>query len=121
MAPDSKEALSYALATWVFVLHVDGVTASEAAIAEGCAAVAAATDEETGNAAGEQLVKSIAELLGGTEPSHVAAFARSLYGDAVDTTLPNIQVSFVPAQRLKVVIEQVGGVCLEYELRIANP
>lgn len=87
MAQDRTEALNYALATWVFLLHVDGIEASDAAVAEGCASVSAAVDEVAGNAAGEALVKRVAAMVDGDGADHVASFARKLYGEQVDTAL----------------------------------
>lgn len=87
MSTDRTEALNYALATWVFLLHVDGVESGIESIARGCAAVASAQDETTGNAAGETLVQTIREALDGSEVEHVQAFARKLYGERVDTEL----------------------------------
>lgn len=87
MSNDRTEALNYALATWVFLLHVDGVKSADEDIAAGCDAVQTAEDETTGNAAGETLVKAIASALEGDGPDHVADFARRLYGERVQTGL----------------------------------
>lgn len=87
MSTDRTEALNYALATWVFLLHVDGVQSADSDIAAGCRAVQEAEDESTGNAAGEKLVAHIGQALQGSDLEGVASFARKLYGDRVDTGL----------------------------------
>ncbi len=80
---DPRTTLSYALATWVFLLHVDGVHADDAGIHRACVDVQEAEDEERGNAAGERLVERVRSLVEGVEPEQVRAFARALYGDRV--------------------------------------
>ncbi|MCA9571754.1 MAG: hypothetical protein KC656_28145, partial [Myxococcales bacterium] len=80
-SPDPAVPLAYALATWVFLLHVDGVHADDAGLHEACEAVHSASDETTGNAAGERLVDRVRALLAGEGPTEVQAFASSLYGD----------------------------------------
>jgi len=77
----ARSTTAYAIATWVFVLHVDGRTASDAELATHCAAVVSATDERAGNPAGEALVARIGALLQGEGPAEVEAFARAQYGD----------------------------------------
>lgn len=80
-AADPKTTLAYALATWVFLLHVDGIHADDAGLHEACGAVRAAEDEETGNVAGEALVARVEGILEGMGPGEVQAFATRLYGD----------------------------------------
>lgn len=85
--PDSRTALTYALATWVFLLHVDGVHADDAGLHEACSDVAAAQEEGAGNAAGERLVERVGALLSGTGPDQVLGFAAALYGERVASDL----------------------------------
>jgi hypothetical protein len=74
----------YTFATWVFTLHVAGVRASDPQVAEACEAVLRATEAGAGNAAGEQLVARVRELLGDGD---VSAAATKLYGDRVRSDL----------------------------------
>lgn len=84
---ESREALAYAVATWVFLLHVDGVAPGDAELASRCVAVMGATEENAGNAAGTALVERVRELLTGDEPGDVAAFASTVYGARAFTDL----------------------------------
>ena len=84
---DPLEALGYALATWVYLLHVEGTQAAVEHIATSCAAVTSATEEDEGNAAGEQLVLQIREELKGASPEAVQEFATALYGERCRTDL----------------------------------
>ncbi len=83
---DPQTTLAYALATWVFLLKVDGVEPDDAELAGACDAVLAADEEVAGNAAGEALVKAILAKIEGVEPEHVQQFAGALYGDRIETT-----------------------------------
>lgn len=85
--PDPHATVAYALATWVFLLRVDGVEPDDSELAGTCAEVMSATDEAVGNAAGEKLVDRVKSILGGIEPGHIEAFARTLYGDRIHTGL----------------------------------
>jgi len=76
---------AYALATWVFLMHVGGVTPDDADLCAHCEAVAVAQDETAGDAAGEALVERVKAMLGGIDPNDVESFARSIYGDRVGT------------------------------------
>lgn len=78
---NGHDATAYAVATWVFVLHVDGRTAADPELASACASVLSASEEAAGNAAGEQLVARVRALLAGDDPGGVEAFARSMYGE----------------------------------------
>ncbi|MEZ4319058.1 MAG: hypothetical protein R3F61_16200 [Myxococcota bacterium] len=86
-SPDPHAMTSYALATWVFLLRVDGVEPDDAELASHCAAVMDAAEEAVGNAAGERLVERVKAMLAGISPDDVTAFARTLYGDRVNTGL----------------------------------
>lgn len=79
----ATSAAAYAIATWVFLLHVDGRTAADAELAAHCAAVVSAADEGAGNPAGEALVARIRALLPSEGPEQVEAFARAQYGERV--------------------------------------
>lgn len=83
----STKATAYALATWVFVLHVDGVLSSDAELARHCREVLEASEERDGNQAGEALVARVGSMLTGVEPTQVVAFARAAFGDRVITAL----------------------------------
>jgi len=77
----------YTFATWVFMLHVDGVEADDAAVSEACKAILAATEETAGNAAGQQLVDAVNARLGGTGPEHLLNASQALYGVRASSTL----------------------------------
>lgn len=79
--------LRVALATWIFILHTTGHPCDDPALASACAAVAAAEDEQTGDAAGLALIERVGELVdqAGTEPQAVQALAARLLGDRVKT------------------------------------
>jgi hypothetical protein len=79
-APPTETLTPYTFATWVFTLHVAGVRAADPQVAEACEAVLHASDPKAGNAAGEQLVSRVRELLASGEVSDAA---RRLYGDRV--------------------------------------
>ena len=81
--PTSKELLDYAFSTWVYVLHASGVAIQDDAVRADCAAIAAATDETTGNAAGEALVQRVSALVTGEGQDAVASAASALFGDRV--------------------------------------
>jgi len=74
------EHTPYTFATWVFTLHVAGVRATDAGIAETCDAVLHAADDRVGSAAGERLVTKVRSLLDGND---VTAAASRLYGERV--------------------------------------
>ncbi|MEZ4236491.1 MAG: hypothetical protein R3F59_10095 [Myxococcota bacterium] len=57
-APAGTELFPYTFATWVFTLHVDGVTAGDAVCREACDAIRAATEAEPGNAATDLVAES---------------------------------------------------------------
>jgi hypothetical protein len=82
---DPETTLAYALATWVFLLKVDGVAPDDAELSAACDAVLAAEEQEAGDKAGLALVHAVQSKLQGTEPADVQAFAASLYGDRVET------------------------------------
>jgi hypothetical protein len=86
-SPSPEQIVAVTCATWAFELHVDGVVANDAAVADACAAIQAATEATAGNAAAEALVARVLALLGGTGPEEVAGFARALYGDRVQRDL----------------------------------
>jgi hypothetical protein len=77
------ELFPFMFATWVFTLHVAGVTADDAVIRDACAAIKAASDEATGNQAGNTLVDRIRQLIPSDEPAAVREIAAKLYGDRV--------------------------------------
>jgi len=77
----------YTFATWVFMLHVNGVVAGDAAVSEACAAIIAATDESVGNEAGEALVRALEERLGGVTPENLMSASQALYGVRAAATL----------------------------------
>ena len=79
-APSPETLTPYTFATWVFTLHVAGVRASDPKVAEACEAVLRATDAKAGNAAGEQLVASVRDLITDGDVRRAAA---GLYGDRV--------------------------------------
>jgi len=81
------ELIPYTLSTWVFMLHVDGVPAADAGVAEACRGVLEATDESTGNAAGEALVDAVRGLIGDATPPEVQAAAAKLYGARATGTM----------------------------------
>ena len=83
----AEQELHYTFATWVFSLFVAGVEAQDEEVAAQCRAVSAATDADTGNSAGEALVKRVAELVSGTAPEAVSQAASTLYGELVSTEL----------------------------------
>lgn len=85
--PDPQTTLSTALATWAFLLHVDGVEAADEAVKGACEAVKAAADETTGNAAGDALVARVDELLTGSTLAEVSVFAQALYGERAKADL----------------------------------
>jgi hypothetical protein len=82
-----EELIPYTFATWVFLLHVDGVVAADEAVAGACAQVLAAEEEEQGNAAGEALVERVKALIGDASPTSIAAAAGKLYGARASGTL----------------------------------
>jgi hypothetical protein len=77
--------LRVALATWIFLLHAAGEELADSDLAAACAAVAAATDASSGDAAGLALIERIAGLVDevGTDPAAVVALAVRVIGDAV--------------------------------------
>ncbi len=77
----------YTFATWVFSLHVAGIRAGDAIVAEQCQQVLEATEAGAGNAAGEQLVSRVRELLAGDDVEAVGQAAMALYGDRVQRDL----------------------------------
>ncbi len=81
------DLLNFTLATWVFELHVAGVSAKVEAIAAACAAVEATSDPEAGEAAGVALVAAVAAKVTGADPAQIAAFASDLYPGSVATDL----------------------------------
>lgn len=72
-------------ATWVFQIHAAGVPVGDAEVAAACAAVDAAEDAESGDAAGMALVEIIQARLGQGEPTLDAMqeLARALFGRSV--------------------------------------
>lgn len=78
---DHPGSLATTLATWVYVLHASGVPSGHDAVRTQCDAVAAATNAESGDAAGLALVGAIEDLLEGDDPDAVRAVASALYGD----------------------------------------
>lgn len=80
---DQVSLLSYTFATWVFELHVGGVTPDDAELADACRAVAEASDPEHGERAGTALVERVQALLDGDAAESVASVARRLYGERV--------------------------------------
>lgn len=86
-APSGADLLSYTFATWVFLLHVDGEKADDAAVVAACDAVIQAEDESTGNAAGEALVASVKKRLSSDTPDAVLHAAAALYGPRAAATL----------------------------------
>lgn len=77
----------YTFATWVFMLHVDGVPAGDPAVASACRSVLDAGDETAGNAAGEALVRAVRELIGDGGAEAVQAASRKLYGARASATM----------------------------------
>jgi hypothetical protein len=77
----ADQELHYTFATWVFSLFVAGIEACDEEVATQCRAVADATEADTGNAAGEALVKRIADLVRNADPETVSAAARQLFGE----------------------------------------
>jgi hypothetical protein len=77
------ELFPFMFATWVFTLHVAGVTADDAVIRDACAAIGAANDATTGNQAGNTLVERIRALIPDDSPAAVREVATKLYGDRV--------------------------------------
>lgn len=72
------------LSTWIYRLHQAGIEPDDQGLAEACRAVDAATDAETGDAAGEALVRVVSERVGdAVEPDRVAALMHRLYGDRI--------------------------------------
>jgi hypothetical protein len=84
-SPDT--VLATTLATWIFLLHVDGHHADDADVHQACANVAAATEEASGNAAGLALVERVAAALDGTDVDAVTSVLRQWYGERLDTEL----------------------------------
>lgn len=78
---DHPGSLATTLATWVYVLHASGAPASHDGVRGHCEAVAAATNAESGDAAGLSLVDAVQELLDGDDPAAVQAVGEALYGD----------------------------------------
>lgn len=87
VASAQNTPLPYTFASWVFQLHIAGVAPCDGALQAACADVDAATDEETGEVAGEALVTRVTELLDGGEAERVLAVARTLYGDRANGAL----------------------------------
>jgi hypothetical protein len=79
------ERLATTLATWVFQLSQRGVALGDPEAAGHVARVAEATDPDAGNAAARGFVSWIAGQLAGSDPEHVAAFARRVFGDRAST------------------------------------
>jgi hypothetical protein len=75
------------LATWVYVLHADGMEASDTEVRRACEAVAAAADEVAGEAAGAVLIQAVASHCSSDAPADVLAAASALYGDRASATL----------------------------------
>lgn len=77
----------YTFATWVFMLHVDGVPANDADVASACRSVLEAGDETAGNAAGEALVEAVRGLIGDGSPEAVQAASARLFGARTSATM----------------------------------
>lgn len=86
-APDHPPTLATTLATWVFLLHVNGHHADDTKLHEACSAVAAAEEEAAGNAAGDELVRRVESLLAGESRADVVSFASGLYGERLGQDL----------------------------------
>ena len=69
------------LATWIYVLHADGMEAFDPAVVSACEAVAAARDAVAGEAAGATLVAAVAGHCTSDAPTDVLAVASALFGD----------------------------------------
>jgi len=77
----------YVFATWVFMLHVDGIEADDAAVADACRSILAATEEAAGNEAGEALVAAVNARLDGAGPESLMGASQALYGVRASATL----------------------------------
>lgn len=79
----------FALATWIFFAHEGGVQADDAPLAAACQAVSEAEDAETGDAAGESLIRRVSGLVdeAGATPDGIADLLGRLYGEGVRTDL----------------------------------
>ena len=84
---EREDAFVYTLATWVYLLHADGLHADDEAVHDLCGAIDAATTAEAGDAAGLALVEHVRANVDDASGEAVAAYARQLYGRAVDTGL----------------------------------
>ena len=80
-SPDRGDLHLFTMATWVYMLHVDGVEASDEGIRSACDGIRAATDPSVGNGAAEKLVERIRSLVSSGEPEAVSTAAVALYGD----------------------------------------
>src|SRR5687768_13028628 len=68
--------LAYTVSAWVYQLHAAGVTSQDVDVRAACEGIAAATDEQRGNAAGEALVARVGKLLAGaTDAERVESLA----------------------------------------------
>lgn len=86
-APEHPPTLATTLATWVFLLHVNGHHSDDTELHAACEAVSTAEEEAAGNAAGEKLVHRVEALLTGESTTNVVSFARRLYGDRLGQDL----------------------------------
>lgn len=77
----------FALATWMYLAHVSGHIADDAEIAAACAAVSAAEDAESGDAAGQALIDRVSAMVEGSDPATVGTLLGRLYGAAVSSDL----------------------------------
>ena len=84
---DHPSPVATTLATWVYQLHASGTDAAHEGIAVACRAVAEATDEAVGEAAGMALVAAVSEGLNAEDPAGVAAAAAEIYGERVSGAL----------------------------------
>lgn len=84
---ERADAFVFTLATWVYLLHSAGVHGSDTEVHALCAAIDAAENAAAGDAAGVALVTHVRAAVADASGASVAEFARSLYGDTVDTEL----------------------------------
>jgi len=85
---DGDGNLRLAFATWVYDLHRAGVDPADEALQKACAELDGAGDTESGDAAGERLVRRVSALVGkATAPGAVGDLATKLYGAQIGSDL----------------------------------
>lgn len=75
-----RDPVATTIATWVYVLHAAGSPATHDRVRAVCESVAAASNAETGDAAGLALIDAVASLIGDGSPDAIRDAARALYG-----------------------------------------